>query len=407
MTPMLPRAALPRRSALREGGSIASVWRRRGFALPELLVATALAVLIAGAILAVVHPSSDAFLRVPAVGDLHQRVRAAAEVVNARLLGACGAGPSGERNPLGVEVPCLFPYGIGARRAATPGDWVAATLSVLTALPATVPATLRLPLAPGDTRAELDRSRCPEASPACGIRAGDALALVGPGGRSELTQAAMVDGASITLTRRGPASGRSFPAGSLAIAADPVVLYVRDATGTDPPQLRRHDGAVSDLPLLDHVVSFSVRFFGESSAPSVSRDGSSTTYGPLPPPAGIDDPEDAWGPGENCVFTRVDGAAVSRLPNLGGNLLGLVELSPPVLTDGPWCPDAASPARFDADLLRVRRARISLRLEAAPAQLRGRGTFFMRPGTSSSGLRLVPDRVVSFEVVPRGAGGGR
>jgi len=107
------------------------------------------------------------------------------------------------------------------------------------------------------------------------------------------------------------------------------------------------------------------------------------------------------------VFTRVDGASVPRLPNLGGNLLGLVELSPPVLTDGPWCPDAASPTRFDADLLRVRRARISLRLEAAPAQLRGRGTFFMRPGASSSGLRLVPDRVVSFEVVPRGAGGGR
>jgi len=385
----------------------ASAWRRRGFALPELLVATALSVLIAGAVLTVIHPSSDAFLRMPAVGDLHQRVRAAAEVVNARLLGACGAGPSGERNPLGVEVPCLFPYAIGARRAAAPGDWSPATLSLLTALPATVPASLRSALAPGETRAELDATRCPAASPSCGIREGDALVLVGPGGRSELAQAAMVAGDSVTLSRRGPASARTFPAGSLAIAADPVVFYVRDATAADPPQLRRHNGAASDLPLLDHVVSFSVRLFGESSAPSVSSDGSSTTYGPLPPPVGIDDLEDAWGPGENCVFTRVDGVAVPRLQDLAGNLLGLVELTPPVLTDGPFCPDAASPSRFDADLLRVRRARVSLRLEAAPAPLRGRGAFFMRPGTSGSGLRLVPDRVVSFDVVPRGAGGGR
>jgi hypothetical protein len=103
----------------------------------------------------------------------------------------------------------------------------------------------------------------------------------------------------------------------------------------------------------------------------------------------------------------VDGAAVPRLPDLSANGVGLVEMAPALLADGPWCPDAASPNRFDADLLRVRRVRVSLRFEAAPAELRGRGSLFARPGTSASALALVPDAEAIVDVVPRGAGGGR
>jgi hypothetical protein len=34
------------------------------------------------------------------------------------------------------------------------------------------------------------------------------------------------------------------------------------------------------------------------------------------------------------------------------------------LTDGPWCADSTSAGRFDADLLRVRRIRLDLAVEA-------------------------------------------
>jgi prepilin-type N-terminal cleavage/methylation domain-containing protein len=379
----------------------------RGFALPELLVAMALSVLLAGALLSVIQPSNDAFLRMPAVNDLHRRVRAATEVIASRLLGACGAGPAASHNPLGVEVPCLFPYGLGTLRSATPGGWWPETLSVLTGLPGAVPASLLVGLDPGGTIAQLDCTHCPAASPACGLRAGDALAFLGPGGRWELARAALVTGPQVTLTRRGPAAGRPFPAGSLVIPVDPVSFYLRGPSGSDPPQLRRHDAAVSDLPLLDHVVSMEVRLFGESAPPVARPDGTGATYGPPPPPAGVDDLDDSWGAGENCVFARVDGTVVSRLPALDANPLGLVELLPAALADGPWCPDGGSPSAFDADLLRVRRVRVRLRLEAGPAALRGRGPLFQRPGTSSSGLRFLPDREVNIEVVPRGAGGGR
>ena len=391
-------------------GRIAACSRRpsssRGFALPELLVASALSALLAGAVLAVVHPSNAAFVRMPAAGDLQQRLGAAADVLGARLLGACGAVAGGFRNPLGIEVPCVFPYGIGAMRARPPGAWHAATVSLLAGAPGALPAPLAEGIGPADALAQLQAGSCPAADAACGVRAGDTVVLVGPGARWELARVALVQEGSLTLDR-APSTNASFPAGSLVLPVDPAVFYLRAASGSDPPQLRLNDAAASDLPLLDHVVDLQVQFFGESSAPSIASDGSSATYGPIPPPSGIDDPGDAWGEGENCVFARAGGVIAPRLADLPGAPLGLVELPPAALADGPWCPDAASPARFDADLLRTRRLRVLLRLEVAPAQLRGRGPLFLRPGDSTSGLAYVPDREVVLEAVPRGAGGGR
>ena len=42
----------------------------------------------------------------------------------------------------------------------------------------------------------------------------------------------------------------------------------------------------------------------------------------------------------------------------------LVALTPSLLSDGPWCPDAVDGERFDADLLRL--VRVDLQLEIAP-----------------------------------------
>ena len=110
----------------------------------------------------------------------------------------------------------------------------------------------------------------------------------------------------------------------------------------------------------------------------------------------------SWPPGENCTFAAVDGVHVSRLAALAADSTALVELTPAILTDGPWCPDALSLNRFDADLLRVRRVRVSLRVQSALASLRGpAGTLFMRGGTARAGDRFLPDLLVRFDVTPR------
>jgi hypothetical protein len=79
-----------------------------------------------------------------------------------------------------------------------------------------------------------------------------------------------------------------------------------------------------------------------------------------------------------------------------------------MLTDGPWCPDSISPNRFDADLLRIRRIRVSLRVQSGLASLRGpAGTLFARGGTARAGDRYVPDLTVQFDVTPRNMNLGR
>ena len=57
---------------------------------------------------------------------------------------------------------------------------------------------------------------------------------------------------------------------------------------------------------------------------------------------------------------------------------------------GPGVPTAASPNRYDADLLRVRAIRVTLRVQAGNPQLRGalgagEDVLFARPGTSRGG----------------------
>ena len=76
-------------------------------------------------------------------------------------------------------------------------------------------------------------------------------------------------------------------------------------------------------------------------------------------------------------------------------------LLPARLTDGPWLPDAVDPSRFDADLTRVRRVGVSLRVQAAAPFRGAAGPLFMRAGTAVSAARLVPDIQVRFDVALR------
>jgi hypothetical protein len=93
---------------------------------------------------------------------------------------------------------------------------------------------------------------------------------------------------------------------------------------------------------------------------------------------------------------------VPRLPWLGAADTLLVAIGAGLLTDGPWCPDGSAPNRFDADLLRIRRVRVTVRAQAASRGLRaGDGRLFARPGTSRGGTLMVPDGSITFDVTPR------
>lgn len=174
--------------------------------------------------------------------------------------------------------------------------------------------------------------------------------------------------------------------------------YAKADPASGALQLMHYNGASGDFPVLDNVAHLSFAYFGDPRPPANL----------LRPDAADDpDPGDEYPPGENCVFARVDDEVVPRLPALSTGV-ALVVLGAPVFTDGPWCPNATAVDRFDADLLRIRRVRVRLRVQTGAAIFRGPASaLFSHAGTARSALRLVPDVDLRFDVSPRNLNAGR
>lgn len=163
----------------------------------------------------------------------------------------------------------------------------------------------------------------------------------------------------------------------------------RDAEGIW--QLMQYDGQASDQPAVEDVASLAVEYFGDAQPPATSVTSRGTlraSYGPVPPSLATDDPGDSWGAGENCTFAAVSGSHAPRLQALGN---GVVSIPATLLVDGPWCPDAAHAFRFDADLLRVMRVRVRVRLQAA------------KPFRGLVESWVVPDQTLVLDIAPRNA----
>ena len=166
-------------------------------------------------------------------------------------------------------------------------------------------------------------------------------------------------------------------------------------------QLMRYDGHLSDQPAVEDVIALRFEYFGSGEAPTAwvtERGDVRVTYGAPPPLPTVDDPGDTWGAGENCTIANAGAEYAPRLESLGA---GVVPLGEGLLVDGPWCPDAAHAFRFDADLLRVRRVRVHIRLQAARPFRGLAGTWFVNGGSAGDSWRHVPDEDVTFDVMPR------
>ena len=384
---------------------------RRGFSLLELLIATTLALVLATGVLSVVSLGRVVSSAGAETIDLEQRLRAASEALSADLATA-GAGPvTGVLGrPIGAIVSCVLPFVVGPG-GDPPGTVRRDAVTVLASAPHGAAVALAAAFAPSAGVAELAASPgCPTGDPACGVRAGNVVLLVDGGGQADLFDVKSVAGSAVQLQARGAVSGRGFPAGAWLVPVTIASYYLKIGTAADGVQLVSGNGGTSELPFIDHVASLEVRMLGDPQPPRLGSPGSPpdrATYGPTPPPPGVDNPRDGWPAGENCTFVVSEGRQQSRLAVLDSGT-SLVPLPPGLLTDGPWCPDAPSPNRVDADLLRVRDVQLILRLEASSPAVRGGDVrLFVHPGAARHPWRWVPDRQVTIDVVPRALHVGR
>jgi hypothetical protein len=391
------------------------VARDRGFSIVETLLALALTMVVAAGAFALLDSAQAAFSAVPEIADVQQRLRVAADTVAAALLMA-GAGPAS--GPHAGSLHMLFapvlPYRVGYRRNAPPGSFATDTITVLFVPPAAAEATASVPVTAGNaalrvnTGAACLRDRDGTPKPTCGFRPGTTVLIADEAGRHDVFTVTAVDGdvAQLAVHKPPGEADTVYPAGSLVveIVARTYTLRTDAASGID--QLVSYDGSDrADVPVVDDVVGVEFEYFGDPDPPiliAAPEDpiGPWTSYGPRAPP--VDAKVAGYPEGENCTFARDDsGRVVPRLAALGGGS-SLVKLTAGQLADGPWCPDADSVDRYDADLLRIRAIAVTIRLQSALEVLRGAASpLFLHAGSARDSRRWVPDREARFLVTPR------
>lgn len=304
----------------------------RGFTLVELVMAAAIVAVMTAALLQFAELTQRLVRAQGDLADLNQRAR----VVGSRLyrdLVMAGAGPwhGPQRGSLRGIVPAVRPWRTGAEAPDPELTYSAECVSLLYVPDTAVETRLTADMAAaaGPLLVDAAAPGCPSGG-ACGFRAGDRAMVLGdaPGTFDVFTVGVAAGG---LLAPAEPLSA-VYREGATVVAVVERVYYLDRGAR----RLMVYDGALTDSIVLDHVSDFRITYFGTAAAAPLSWE----------------------------------------------------VLAGPALTDGPLIGQA--PNRFDADVLRIRRVRVALTLEAHDG---------WTPWGGWSGRR-----VLTFDVSPRNLG---
>src|SRR5262245_25464335 len=157
-----------------------------GFTLVEMLITTAIVLLLLGGMTALVNPASQTAVSQPDAADAQQRLRAAAAAIYRDLYGA-GAGldaglPAG---PLVTYLPPILPRRVGAVDADAPESARPDAVTVLTVPARAAQSVLAAPLTSASAAVQ-SGAWCAPAGPACGFASGAGVLLFDAAGRFDL-----------------------------------------------------------------------------------------------------------------------------------------------------------------------------------------------------------------------------
>jgi len=362
-----------------------------GFTLVEALVATAIVVLLTAGVLSALNPARGVFKKQPEVADMQQRLRTGVDALTRDLVSA-GAGPySGAgTGSLAGYFAAIMPFRRGQDSALDDGIGVFKSDAItIVYVPSTgAQTTVRSDMPAASSQVVIDtESGCPRdartglVDPLCGFKANATKAAMFDGtGAFDTLSITSGDEASQTLGFQHPLQSALSKAyfGSASSHLTKIVeisfhvYYLNTATH----QLMHYDGFSDVTPVLDNVAGLDFEYYGDPSPPIFERAGrdQTVTYGPSPPAPGVT--QAPFAPGENCTWQMSGGGQITRLASLGSPDGGLVRLTASQLTDGPWCPDDINANRYDADLLRIRKVRVTLRVTGSDDSVRAGSVRF-------------------------------
>ena len=354
--------------------------RERGYSLVEVLVSMAIMLIVTGSVFQLVNPGQSSAQVQPEVQDMQQRMRVGTDSLFKDIVMA-GAGPyqgSVTGSLMSFFAP-IIPRRTG-RLNPDPATSVFDDRLTVTYVPNTYSQT-SITVAMPDTSVELKvaaQANCPaDTNQLCGFHIGDEVLIFDASGNFDTFTVTNVQAAAGHLQHRGQMfnSPSGYGPGSIITQVKSHTYYL-DATNR---QLRDYDGDNGDFPVVDNVVGLKFEYFGDANPPTQPK-----------PPSGV----------ANCLYDSLGNYTATGMTTLttGGGSLAPLPLA--MFRDGPWCGSGTN--QFDADLYRVRKLKVTLRVQTPLAALRGRdATLFANPGTSVSGQKFIPDLVTSFEVSPR------
>ncbi len=347
-----------------------------GYTLIELMISTLIMVTVTGAIFTLMNPAQGSAQAQPEVADIQQRMRVGNDTLFKELV-MSGAGPY--QGPVtGTLLNFFAPIiprriGYSTPDAATVFKTDTVTLSYIPNSYSQTTISASMPT-PSSELKVTDQPNCPaDQGNLCGFKDGMDVIIFDTSGSFDVFTITHVQDAAAHLQHRGQTLSKSYDVGASVTQIVSNTFY-RDATTN---QLMRYDGYETTTPLVDNVVDLRFDYYGDPNPPTLPK-----------PPLGE----------ANCLY---DAAGVLQgLPVLTADHGSLATLPGAMLKDGPMCGGGSN--QFDADLLRIRKVKVTMRLQAASSTLRGSNTtLFRNPGTARGGDRYVPDYIVSFEVTPR------
>ena len=388
--------------------------RQHGFSLLEAIIATALISAIMAVVFALVDPQQASFAAQSEAVDMQQRVRVAAGTLYKDLLMAgAGAYQGTYSGSFDYYFAPVLPYRQGSKQDDPPGTFRTDTITLMFVPPTVAQSTLSTH-GPTSITGSI-AAGCPSGDALCGFKSGMLVMLYDSSGEYDKFLITSVQSNKLRVQRNGGTltNNEYQPVTTKITQLSHILYYLKAEAATGTYQLMTYDGgAGADVPVVDHVVALTFDYYGDPQPPKLSGTplsdsvGPWTTYGPPPPQLTRQIPSRGYPAGENCTFI-VDPQSGLQVPRLavlsqGGAASGLVPLTKVELTDGPWCPDPVNANRWDADLLRIRRIGVTIRIESAIEALRGpAGTLFAHGGTSKGGSKWLPDQQVRFEIAPR------
>lgn len=384
--------------------------RDAGFSLLEMTIAMALMMTVTAAVFSLMNPAQGSFQTQPEVADMQQRLRVASDVLYKDLIMAGnGAYQGANSGSLVYMFAPVLPFRQGTTNDDPAGTFKTDTVTLMY-VPPTIAQTSLSTQGPSLNSSEIGVNAepgCPAGDPLCGFKVGMTVMMYDDSGNYDVFTITNVQaGGQLHLQHNNDKlTYTGYAPGTTKIVQTSYFEYYLNKTTN---QLMFYDGGLSaDVPVVDNVVGLNFDYYGDPQPPVITNTASpwKTSYGPKPSAVAVA----PFAANENCIFASAP-TPTPKLATLGaaGSTLVKLPMAGAQFNDGPWCPNATSANMWDADLLRIRKVVVTIRVQAAAAALRGpQSVLFTNGGTSHSGNKWVPDQEVRFQVSPRNLNLGR